>query len=184
MPGRRAVIPVDTAAYNKEMIVAEETIPQMRERIEEQNKELSKLRRENRTLSAKELFREKGYSPSHAELFTASVEGDITPEAVDEFVTKFDLTPAVTTEEAPEAEAQTEEEAPAPDPGEGLAEFSGGGSRSGSGGAATPGSKTVTKEQWRELQKTDPAAARALLEQGRVELNAGNFYVKSGLYGN
>ena len=176
---------MDTAAYNKETIVAEETIPQMRERIEEQNKELSQLRRENRTLTAKELFREKGYSPTHAELFTASVEGDITPEAVDEFVTKFDLTPAEPkTEEAPEEGTQTEEEAPAPDPGEGLAEFSGGGSRSGSGGAATPGSKTVTKEQWRELQKTDPAAARMLLEQGRVELNPDNFYVKSGQYGN
>lgn len=165
--------------------MAEETVPQMRERIEEQNRELSKLRKENRTLSAKELFREKGYSPSHAELFTSSYEGDLTVEAVEDFVTKFDLAPAVPDEpkSAPEEEPQKEEEAPAPDPGEGLSQFSGGGSRGGSGGAATPGSKTLTKDQWKELQKSDPAAAKLALLQGRVELNPNNPFVRTGQYG-
>lgn len=162
--------------------MAEETIPQMRDRIEEQNKELSSLRRENRTLKASELFRDKGYSPSHAELFTSSHEGDITAEAVEEFVQKFDLAPQ-SAPETPPSDTQSEEEAPAPDPGEGLSDFSGGGSRGGSGGAATPGTKTMTKEAWKDLQKSDPAAAKLALLQGRVELNPNNPYVKSGQYG-
>lgn len=170
----------------------QESVPQMRERIEAQNTELSGLRKENqeltqnvRTLTAKEMFRNKGLTPTHAELFTsANPEGDITEESVDEFVTKFDLQPTPVSETSESEEAPAEETEAAPDPGEGLDAFSGGGSRSGSGGAATPGSKTMTKAEWRDLQASDPAAAKEALLQGRVELNPNNFYVKSGKYGN
>ena len=167
--------------------MAEETVPQMRARIEEQNKELSELRRAVqekdgaiRRFEAREVFREAGLPAQHADLYTAAnPEGEITKDGILEFANAYNLAPQAESEPEP-AEEATEETAS--DPGSGLEAFSGGGSRGGSEAAATPRPNKLTKEEWYDLQKTDPAAAKARLLAGEVELNPDNPYVRQGQY--
>lgn len=162
-----------------------DTVPQMRERIDQQNEqlkakeqELAELKAQLRTSNARELFREQGLSPKHAELFAATnPEGELTPEAVQEFATSYGLaTPA----DEPSEAAEAPQEGTTEDPGEGLSAFSGAGSQGQAGEAATPRKTKLTRDEWKALQKSDPAAAKNALLNGQVELNPNNFYVRSG----
>ena len=164
--------------------MSDETIPQMRERIEELTKELSKkdgeiekLGGELRVRDAREAFRLAGYNPKHGDLFAReNPEGDIDAEAVAQFADTWDLAPADTSN----PEGGEEESADDVDDGSGaLADMNRSGSRSGAGGGGSSEQKTYTRSEWLELNQTDPAAAAAALNQGRVE-TSGNPNVRTG----
>lgn len=161
--------------------MSEQTIPEMRERIDALDKANKKLEGDlkvqvqtNRTLQAKEVFRDKGFDPKHGELFaTTNPDGDITGEAVEAFVEQWSLsaakeTPA--TEETAPVEG-TEQGAPST-ASTNLAGMNGGGSGPGGGGQPAVEATTLTKDQWHELNRTDPVAAREALS--RVELRKDN----------
>lgn len=156
--------------------MAEDTIPQMRERIEALEKQLkaaeadkAALNKETRLLKARDVFREQGYDPVHGELFANSSEGEITAEAVDEFAGKYGLVPTSTPDESP-----AEDEASVDDAADDMASFSRAGSGAGSGGAAGPSENTMTREEYMSLAKSNPAAAKEAVAAGRVQLRADN----------
>ena len=162
--------------------MAEETIPQMRERIDalekqvkSQNETNTKLQGENRTLKARDAFREQGYDPVHGELFASSSESDITPEAVNEFAGRYGLNP---TSPAASDEGPAEAEQGAEDVADGMESFSRAGSGPGTGGAAGPQSDTLTREEYMSLAQSNPAAAKEAVAAGRVQLRADNPWVR------
>lgn len=168
--------------------MSEETIPQMREtidRLEKQVKETTKantaLANENRVLSARDVFGEAGYAKSQGELFAAqNPEGEITPEAINEFVEKYGVAKVapVTENEGGEGDSSDEGESdPTGTTGSpALGALSRSGSGAGEGGAGGSDSKTLTREEWQELNRTDPVAAKAAVHQGRVQISRDNVY--------
>lgn len=162
--------------------MSDDAIPQMREQIEALEKQLkaalkgqAEAQNTARKMTAREIARETGLDPSHGELFaTSNPEADISVEALQGFAEQFKLTPSVT-EAAPKAEA---DESSAVE--ESLASFPGGGSRPGSGGQPSAGSEKMTRDEWNDLNRRDPQAARVALEQGRVQLRADNPWVSQG----
>jgi hypothetical protein len=170
--------------------MSEETIPQLRERIDEltkQNKALAQqvpeLQKENRVLKARDIFGQKGFAPEGGELFAAAhPEGEITDELVSSFVERYKFGKAGSPSEggtvvpqdegsdAPEASADTE----------GLDALARGGSRAGDGGSGGSQSEPMTRAEWQALYKRDPAAAKAANRQGRVQISKDNVYVASG----
>lgn len=153
-----------------------DTIPQMREQIEKlqadikkQQDTASELSKENRLLKARDVFRQQGYDPVHGELFATSTEGEITAEAVDGFASKYGLVPTSSADESP-----ADVEASADDQSDSLSSFSRAGSGPGSGAAAGPTDNTLTRPEWIELQKSNPAAAKEAVAAGRVQLRADN----------
>lgn len=162
-------------------------IPEMRETIERLSKEkaaalkeVADVRKDLRVRDAKDAFAEAGYAKSNGELFVASnPEGEITAEAVVQFADQYDLTPVVT------EESSTDSGDPTPPPADGsseLAPMAGSSSRSGDGGAGGADVETLTRDEWKALQQKDPSAAAAAIASGRVEISAGNPFVRgSGL---
>lgn len=159
-------------------VTGTETIPQMRERIDAQNKELKRLRDENskygaetRRLQARDAFREAGYQPVHGDLFAAQYpEGEIAPDSIAGFAQTYGLTPVAPKEPAPEGEAETG--APAE---RALAGMSRSGSRPGEGGLPpTTTDRSMTRDDWLALSKSDPAAARKAVKEGRVQIRKDN----------
>lgn len=159
--------------------MADETVPQMRDRIEKQNTEIRELRQSNRQLMARETFRDAGLKPEYGDLFAAQADDktEINTDTAKAFAEQYGLSPAVVEEAAQEVEQQ--EETGASDDAV-LAGMSSGGTTAGEGGAATTG-PSMTRQDWIELQKSDPAAAQQALMQGRVQLREDNFYVQRGL---
>lgn len=165
--------------------MADETIPQMRERIDKQNTEISDLRSQLRTFEAREAFRDAGLKPEFGDLFAAQADDKtaINTETASAFAEQYGLGASIVQEEAEVEEApQTEEESGAP-AGSELASMSSGGTSAGDGGAAT-GGPTMTRQEWIALQQTDPAAAQSALMRGQVQLREDNFYVQRGLVPN
>jgi len=168
--------------------VSEETIPQMRETIDSLTKQLKDanktngvLATENRVLKARDVFGSQGYDPAGGELFAAqNPDGDITEEAVTAFVDKYGVgkkAPADTSEtEVDEGKAGESGSEGAPGSAE-LGTLSRGGSRAGEGGAGGSTGEPMTRAEWQALHNTDPAAARAAVRQGRVQVSKDNFYV-------
>lgn len=158
--------------------MAEETIPQMRERIETLEKQVKTLEsvktdlgKENRTLKARELARDQGYDPTHGELFAASSDGDITADGLSEFAGRYGLTPTQSgsADSAPaEAEKSVEDDAGS------LESMSRAGSSAGSPAAAGPGADMMTRQEYNDLAKSNPAAAKEAVAAGRVTLRADN----------
>jgi hypothetical protein len=165
--------------------MSEETIPQMRETIERLSKDKAGLQKENselqtqvRVRDAREAFRTAGYEPSQGDLFVAAnPDGEITVESVNEFATQFKIQPA---ESSGGGDGGSNEEDPAsqePAGSTNLAPASGGGSRPGdSAGSATE--QTMTRAEYMELAATDPAAARAAVASGRVEISGDNPWLR------
>jgi len=154
----------------------EDTIPQMRERIDQQNEQLRKLEADNRKLIARETFREAGLKPEHGDLFAAQdAKSDITVDTVKAFATQFGLVEEEAPVEDTPAPAETGASAD-----EALTQMSSGGSGAGEGGAAST-KQRMTRDEWTELSKTDPAAARQALLEGQVQLRKDNFYVQNHL---
>jgi hypothetical protein len=161
---------------------AEETIPQLRERIDQQNKQIAGLRKQNGellTVAAKAAFESAGYNPLHGELFV-SKQGDepVVPtlDAVEAFAEQWQLgkqTPAETSKAADESEPSEGEEQTVDQAAPGSADLdrlsrSGSSSGAGAGGA---GSEKMTREEWIQLSRTDKAAAENALRQGKVQLS-------------
>lgn len=160
---------------------AEETIPQLRERIDRQNKEIAGLRKQNgelRTVAASAAFQSEGYAPETGALFVGAKGDDFvvpTAEVVNQFAEQYNLgklSPAATTEESGEAETEEVEEQ---DQSQGDSKRSldplsrsGSASSAGAGGAAT---EKMTRAEWIKLSQTDKAAAETALRQGRVQLS-------------
>lgn len=154
--------------------MSEDTIPQMRERIDTQAAEIqtrdstiSELQSELRASQAREAFRDAGYNPKHGSLYAQqNPDGDITEESVAAFAGEWDLTPA-------SPSAPTEEvvdNAEASDGSEALDSLDRSGSRAGSGGDGSSSEQVLTRQEWIELQLTDPVAAASAMNQGRVQL--------------
>jgi hypothetical protein len=158
----------------------------MRERIETLTKERDTARKSEqdaqsqlRTLQAKDAFRVAGYKPESAELFVASHQGDITPDAVTAFAGKYGL-PAIET--VPAAESQPAEGAPEsgktqdPSTGSNLASMGRAGSGAGAGGQQAASEQPMPRDEWEKLAKDDPAAARAKVRAGQVQIRTDNPY--------
>lgn len=165
------------------------TIPQMRERIEQLNKEVAKrdaeiasLNGEVRKFSARDAFREAGYAPQHGDLYAAQAgdELDLTPDSITTFADQYGLSPvAAATTAEPEPDLVEGGDGGEADPDAELASFSTGGSGAGEGGQPSATQK-MSKEDWRSLQKTDPVAAGRALREGRVAMREDNFWLNEG----
>lgn len=161
----------------------EQNIPQMRETIERLSKDkatlqasVSDLTSQLRIRDAREAFRAAGYNPKHGDLYAAvNPEGELTVEAVAKFAEDQGLPAVESTSSAP-----VEAESAASDAGvetEQLAAMSGGGSRSGDGGAGGAQVEVLTRQAWQELYASDPSAAKAAIASGRVAISRDNPYV-------
>jgi hypothetical protein len=173
--------------------MSEETIPQMREQIDELTKQLkserntnTQLATENRVLAARDVFRERGYSPKAGELFAAAnPEGDITVESVDTFAQEFGFGALDSGAENQEENADEGSEANEPAPGNpDLSLMGRSGSGVGEGGAGGSSSEPMTRQEWQELYARDPQTARAAVASGRVQISDDNFYVGKPTVGN
>jgi len=167
--------------------MGEETIPQMQERIDNQNREIAgqtktiqTLNLENRRLLARDVAREKGYDASAGELFaSANPEADINEESLAEFINKFPGlagggTASTEGESTDSGDEGDEAEQSAVGSGD-LSKLARGGSRSGDSadGAAQ---QTMTIQEWQKLSVTDPAAAKEAVRQSRVQVSRDNPY--------
>lgn len=167
--------------------MSEETIPQMREAIDRLTEKVSGLEKDNsdlrgelRVRDAQDAFRAEGYNPAHGKLFAAvNPEGEITAEAVTAFADEQGL-PLLDT--SGDGEAQEGGDS-TPDGGDGstaLSGMAGAGSRAGDGGAGGADQKQLTRQQYLALAKEDPAAARAAVASGNVEISADNPHLAGG----
>ena len=163
--------------------MSEETIPQMRDRIDsldKANKDLTsdnaRLTGENRSFAARDAFREQGYAANHGDLYAAShPEGDITADGVNEFAGQFNLPKVELVASSDDGEGSTEEgDQSSEDAGSTeLADMARGGSRPGdSAGGAT--SDSMTRAEWQTLMQSDPVAGREAVSQGKVQISRDN----------
>lgn len=154
----------------------EETIPQMRDSIEALKKEgkakdaeIARLGKDLRVRDAREAFRTAGYNPKHGDLFASSnPEGDITPEGVAKFADEWDLQPASVVDGSDEGGSTSDED----DDTSGFTGMSRSGTRTGEGGGGSSTDKVLTRQEWMELNATDPVAASQALSQGRVLISS------------
>lgn len=156
-------------------------VAQMRETIERLSKDKAGLKSENesqakrlREFEAKDVFREAGYNPNHGKLFAAlHPEGEITADAVVSFADEQGL-PALSTQED---SGDGQDSASQDDAGsQQLSAMAGSGSRAGDGGSGGAQVETLTRQQYKELHAVDPAAARAAVASGRVEISRDNVF--------
>ena len=167
--------------------MSEENIPQMRETIERLSKDksglestVSDLTGQLRVKDAQDVFRSEGFNPAHGKLFAAvNPEGDITAEAVVAFADEQGLPLLDGTQETSTEGGESTSEAT--DGSEGLAGMAGGGSGAGDGGAGGAAVETLTRAEWQQLATSDPAAAKAAIASGRVEISKDNPYVKDSV---
>lgn len=173
--------------------MAEETIPQMRERIDkltDENKDLkSQLESKDseiRVRDAREAFRKAGYNPKHGDLYAKdNPEGEITPDDVASYAEEWDLHPVETESESTDSTQEDSSQggdgstSEADDGSDALSSLNRSGSRSGQGGGGSSDDKTYTRQEWAELNRTDPVKAAAALNQGRVE-TSGSPNARSG----
>lgn len=165
--------------------MSEETIPQMRETIERLSKDKSGLAKQVedqakalRNYEAADAFRAAGYNPNHGKLFAAlHPDGEITAEAVTAFADEQGLAPVQASTQESEA-GGGDDTSQASDGMEAAAALAGGGSRAGDGGAGGSNVQTLTRAQWQDLHASDPAAARAAVASGRVDISRDNVYVR------
>ncbi len=159
--------------------MSEDTIPNMRDQIKALESENSKLRSNNETLetdnrafAVRNAFVDQGYSPEHAELYASVSQDEATADNINEFVTKYQLSPVSSEESSGETEsADGGDESQSSDESVGnLSGMSGGGSGAGSGGADGAGRESMTIQEWKQLSFTDKTAAEEAIRQGRVQV--------------
>ena len=163
----------------------EMTVPDLREAFDRLTKdkkgllqEVEDLTKRVRVGEAKDAFREAGYTPANGALFAAiNPDGEITADAVTAFATEQGLTPLVTGSEAKEQEGDTTSDDK--DGSKALAALAGSGSRAGDGGAGGATADTLTRQEWQQLYADDPAAGKAAITSGRVEISRDNVYAKN-----
>jgi hypothetical protein len=165
--------------------MSEETIPQMREQIDnltKSNKDLissnEKLVSENRGFAARDAFRDEGYAANHGDLYAAAnPEGDITTDGVNEFAGQFNLQKIEPESKGSGSDDGSDEGGDDTDgdaPGStALADMQRGSSSSGDGSGGA-GPEKMTQAEWQALHQTDPAAAKEAVRQGRVVISKDN----------
>lgn len=162
--------------------MSEETIPQMRERIDglqgevkTANERAEAAEKKARLFEARDAFREQGYNPKHAELFVAqNASGDITAEQVTGFADEFGLSPVSVNSESSGAEESGSEETAAST--DALAGMGRAASPPGTGGQENAGTERLSHQEWQELNEKNPSSAKEALRQGRVDTLPGNYY--------
>jgi len=164
--------------------MTEETIPQMRETIDrlvKDNKSLTAERDtavgEVRSLNARSFASAANFTPQAGELYAKNTEGDLTADGFAEFATGLGLTaseavPPATGGEAPAAGEETTPEATG---SADLSNMARGGSTT-EGGAGSATEESMTRDEWIELSRTDPIAAKEALAKGKVLVSKDNPY--------
>jgi hypothetical protein len=155
--------------------MSEETIPQMRDTIDAQAKTIKgnedtigQLNQTVRAHDARDAFRHAGYNEKHGDLYaTQNTEGDITPELVAAFAGDWDLSP-IAEASSDDGEGDTDT---ADDGSDALGSMDRSGSRSGDGGDGSSEGPVLSRQEYLEMQVSDPARAVAALNQGRVLLS-------------
>lgn len=145
-----------------------ESIPNLREALkasQDKTKELeTQLTESNAALKqfqAKETFRSNGYSETHADLFVkANPNVDVTPEAIQEFVTAYDLKPQA--QQQVNTEGMQDLSGVAQKPSDSISQM------------GTAETAQMTKAEYKKLLASDPTAAHEALVQGRVTLRDDN----------
>jgi hypothetical protein len=148
--------------------LSEESIPNLREALkasQEKTKELenqfAEVNAQLKQFQAKDAFRSNGFAETHADLFVkANPDAEITPEAIQEFVTAYDLKPQ------PKTQASNQ----------GMKELSGVAQKPSDsiGQMGTAETAQMTKTEYKKLLASDPTAAHEALVQGRVQLREDN----------
>ena len=168
--------------------MSEETIPQMREALDNANKSIKdltatneKLTTDNRGFAARDAFRNEGYAANHGDLYAASnPEGEITVDAVNEFAGQFNLTKvetAVVEDVTEDADGGAGDGTDASAPGStdlGKMDRGGSSSSDGTGGVAP---EKMTIPEWQALMQSDPVAGEEAQRQGRVAVSGDNPWV-------
>lgn len=163
--------------------MSEETPSQLREQIDALNKDLGKAKKtaedalkENRSLKARDAFRDATLSPELADLFVAvNPEGDITAESAKEFAEKYGVGAIQAVDDAGGTD-----ETPKPQPNtDGLDQLDRAGSGAGQGGQQTAGDQTMSVTEYVELLRKDKVAASEALAKGRVRMREDNPMVRS-----
>lgn len=174
--------------------MSDETIPQMRETIEslqkavkEKDESIGKLNGDLRVRDAREAFRKAGFNPKHGDLFAdKNPEGEITEQSVKDFAVSWDLAPAASEGGDGDSSDGGDSTSDVDDGTDALGSLARGGTRAGEGGGGSATQQTLTRQEWQELQVTDPVAASQALSQGRVlistsgNLKAGQTPVRGG----
>jgi hypothetical protein len=162
--------------------MTDETIPQMRETIDRLTKDLKSQQAENeklaantRQLTAREVARQANYDPKIGELYAKTAEGDLTPEGLAEFASELGLPTGVSETVAPESAEDAEESVTEPTGSADLSNMARGGSSAGEG-AGSAADELMTRAEWTELSRTNPAAAQAALAKGQVQISKANPY--------
>lgn len=161
-----------------------DNVIEMRDTIERLSKDKAGLTtdvetrdKQLRVYQAQDAFRDQGLNPNHGKLYAAvHPEGEITAETVVEFATEQALTPVSSTQEDPAGEGDSTSSDAADQAN--LGSMSGSGSRAGDGGAGGSESQQLTRQEYQALYAQDPAAARAAVASGRVEVDPDNPYVR------
>lgn len=160
--------------------MSEENIPQMREAIERLSKdksgletEVSDLTGQLRVRDAQDAFRTEGFNPANGKLYAAvHPEGDITAEAVVAFADEQGL-PLLESNQEPTEDGE-KSASKATDESDKLAGMAGSGSGAGDGGAGGAGVEVLSRQEWQVLYASDPAAAKAAITSGRVDISKDN----------
>ena len=146
-----------------------ETIPQMRERIDSLTKQVKGLETDKTSLQgqlkardARDAFAGQGFKAKLGDLYVSqNPEGDLSPEAVTEWATELGFSVESTDTSGTEDTSGTAGNAD-------LALLAGGGSGAGAGGAEGADRSPLTIDEWKTLQRTDPVAAKAALSRVQV----------------
>ena len=154
--------------------LSNESIPNLRDALDKAGQKYSDLENqfgevnaELRQYKAKEVFRNSGYSEKHAELYVKSnPEAEFTNEAIQEFVTSYDLKPSTGQQEVNE-ENLNQMSSVAEPPSSQVGEV----------GMADTGK--MSKSEYKQLQSKDPTAAHEALIQGRVQFREDNVIADS-----
>lgn len=107
-----------------------------------------------RQTTAREVFKGLDLPAENADLFLKVHEGEVTPDAIKQFVVDYKLP----------AKLEGVEDAPT------TAQMSEGFTPGGSSDAAAPGASTITREEFDKMLYTDPSKAEKLWKEGRVSL--------------
>lgn len=140
-------------------------------------KNVEDLTQKIRVSEAQEAFRDAGYTPANGVLYaTVNPEGEITADAVKAFATEQGLTLVA---DLPSDDADSgDTTSDVKDGSTALAGLAGSGSRAGEGGAGGASTEVMTRQAWQQLHAVDPAAAKAAITSGRVEISRDNVYAK------
>jgi hypothetical protein len=151
---------------------------QLRSYARKQEQLAKQLQAENLALKTRvteSAFKEAGLSEKHASLFAKVHEGDVTPEAVIQFATEYELprreAPAVIAEDGAATPAPATDDGAILDLSTGEVTKPPGFAPAQASGAAPAGKIITDAQEAQSLYVTNPAEYIRLHEQGRIQLS-------------